>query len=172
MFFPNETSFWETPLRIKEKASDRWENLIAGPNPAADFVRARGPVFFGAPLDLGGDPLDLPCGASGRLGGDVSAPAAGSCFFFKFVGACGGLLFFQFCTATAAVSCFSKLLAPAAGSSPGPPGPRARRNEAAAGCLQLTTPAARPLRCCGWSARTRRHQRVVNPCFQVHLRPI
>ena len=26
VFFPNETSFWETPLRIKEKASDRWEN--------------------------------------------------------------------------------------------------------------------------------------------------
>ena len=37
-FFPNETSFWGTPLRIKEKASDRWENWISGPNPAAEFV--------------------------------------------------------------------------------------------------------------------------------------
>ena len=26
VFFPNETSFWETPLRIKEIAGDRWEN--------------------------------------------------------------------------------------------------------------------------------------------------
>ena len=44
--FPlNETSIWETPLRIKEKASDRWENLISGPNPAADFTRA-GLFFF------------------------------------------------------------------------------------------------------------------------------
>ena len=44
VFFPNETSFWETPLRIKEKASDRWENWISGPNPAA--VSWRGGCFF------------------------------------------------------------------------------------------------------------------------------
>ena len=43
-FFPNETSFWETPLRIKEKASDRWENWISGPNPAA--VSWWGGCFF------------------------------------------------------------------------------------------------------------------------------
>ena len=44
VFFPNETSFWETPLRIKEKASDRWGNWISGPNPDAEFVC--GCVFF------------------------------------------------------------------------------------------------------------------------------
>ena len=36
--FPNETSFWETPLRIKEIAGDRRANGVSGPNPAADFV--------------------------------------------------------------------------------------------------------------------------------------
>ena len=36
-----------------------------------------------------------------------------------------------------------------------PPGPRALER-AETKPLQLTTPAARPLRCCGWSARTRR----------------
>jgi len=53
-FFPNETSFWETPLRIKEIAGDRRANGVSGPNPAADFTR--GSLFFGAPLDLGGVP--------------------------------------------------------------------------------------------------------------------
>ena len=62
-----------TPLRIKEIAVDRWDTWISGPNPAA--VSWRGRVFFsaGAPLDLGGGPLDLPWGASGRLGGDFPA---------------------------------------------------------------------------------------------------
>ena len=46
LFFPNETSFWETPLRIKEKASDRWGNWISGPNPAAEFGCAGVCVLF------------------------------------------------------------------------------------------------------------------------------
>ena len=37
------------------------------------ILQARLLVFFGAPLDLGGGPLDLPWGASGRLGGDFPA---------------------------------------------------------------------------------------------------
>ena len=44
--FPNETSFWETPLRIKEIAGDRWEKLISGPNPAADFTSVCVRCFF------------------------------------------------------------------------------------------------------------------------------
>ena len=34
--FPNETSFWETPLRIKEIAGDRRADGVSGPNPAAE----------------------------------------------------------------------------------------------------------------------------------------
>ena len=49
-FFPNETSFWGTPLRIKEKASDRWEHWISIPTPVAvswcAFVL---PTFPGGP---------------------------------------------------------------------------------------------------------------------------
>ena len=77
--------------------------------------------FFGAPLDLGGGPLDLPWGASGRLGGDfpadgppssqpawgdppakkISAPAAGF-VFFKIFRRPRRALFFQFFSAPAA----------------------------------------------------------------------
>ena len=49
--FPNETSFWETPLRIKEIAGDSWENLISGPNPAA--VSWWGGCFFSRGKDFG-----------------------------------------------------------------------------------------------------------------------
>ena len=57
MAFISQTKprFGRHHAEIKEKASDRWENLISGPNPAAEFVWA-GAVFFGAPLDLGGVP--------------------------------------------------------------------------------------------------------------------
>ena len=47
-FFPNETSFWETPLRIKEIAGDRRANGVSGPNPAADFTSV---LFFPAPKE-------------------------------------------------------------------------------------------------------------------------
>ena len=52
VFFPNETSFWETPLRIKEKASDRWGNWISGPNPDTEFGRARVQFFSCAQVFL------------------------------------------------------------------------------------------------------------------------
>ena len=47
VFFPNETSFWGTPLRIKEIAGDRRATGVSGPNPPAEFVRVRVLVFFG-----------------------------------------------------------------------------------------------------------------------------
>ena len=46
LYFPNETSFGETPLRIKEIAGDRRANGVSGPSPAADFTSV-GAVFSG-----------------------------------------------------------------------------------------------------------------------------
>ena len=73
-FFPNETSFWETPLRIKEKASDWWGNEISGPNPAAEFGCVR-PVFsFPNETSFWGTPLRIKEKASDRWGNLISGP--------------------------------------------------------------------------------------------------
>ena len=80
----------------------------------------------GAPLDFRGGPLDLPWGASGRLGAHFAASGFAllicsslslrrALVFSKIFGACGGLWFFQFFSAPAAGSCLF-FSAPAAGS--------------------------------------------------------
>ena len=51
-----------------------------------------------------------------------------------------------------------------------PPGPRALER-AETKPLQLTTPAARPLRCCGWSARTRRARWCLSQEGSKHFVP-
>ena len=51
-----------------------------------------------------------------------------------------------------------------------PPGPRALER-AETKPLQLTTPAARPLRCCGWSARTRRTRWCLSQEGSKHFVP-
>ena len=113
-FPPNETSFWETPLRIKEKASDRWENWMSGPNPAADFTRR--PFFFsrGSPRSplgrLGGDfPADGPP-SSQPAWGDPPAPKnrrqrRALVFLYVLLSAPAAGVFL-FCSAPAAGFCF------------------------------------------------------------------
>ena len=130
MFFPNEISIWGTPLRIKEKASDRWGNLISGPNPAANFTS--GLVFFSHGVFSRkthrhpSAPRKLIFGACGGLVFSKLFGACGGLLFFCFFGACGGLCFVSFfrrlqralffkISALAAGSCFfQKLSAPAA----------------------------------------------------------